>query len=137
MFLLLHVKLVKHTPIVVVLHLHDELMIILIKVLKVMSATSIMKKQILYLFSFILFFIKNNLLNNHTWLSRKGCGYLCWSAIFTRYVIASTPHSLIRMCGCWQTSSKWFVNGLHKTSTRGKFTKPVSKSLATANKEGS
>lgn len=53
MFLLLHVKLVKHTPIVVVLHLHDELMIILIKVLKVMSATSINEKRN---FTFIQFF---------------------------------------------------------------------------------
>ena len=73
----------------------------------------------------------------NTWLSRRGWGYLCWRAALTRYVIASTPHSLMRMWGCWQTSSKWFVSGLHRTSTLGKFTKPVSKSFATAKREGS
>lgn len=72
-----------------------------------------------------------------TWFSRRGGWYLCWRAAFTRYVIASTPHSLIRMWGCWQTSSKWLVRGLQRTSTLGRFTRPVSSSLATANSEGS
>ena len=37
----------------------------------------------------------------------------------------------------WPTSSRWLVTGRHSTSTRCRLTSPVSRSLATANREGS
>lgn len=43
----------------------------------------------------------------------------------------------MRLSGWLQTSSKWFVTGRQRTSTRFKFTSPVSKSFATANSDGS
>lgn len=75
--------------------------------------------------------------NLETWFSFKGVGCGYWMADLTSVVIASIPHSLMRLSGWLQTSSKWFVTGRQRTSTRFKFTSPVSKSFATANREGS
>ena len=73
----------------------------------------------------------------NTWFSFKGV--VCWNWIAERTiaVMASIPHSLMRITGWWHTSSKWFVTGRHNTSTRFILTNPVSKSLATAKREGS
>lgn len=132
-----HAGLVKRTPTGAALHRRDAQMTILTTVLGVKSAASTVEEWMFLITNTLKCIRKQSEINKRTWLSRKGWGYLCWSAILTRYVMASTPHSLIRMCGCWQTSNKWFVSGLHRTSTLGKFTKPVSKSLATANSDGS
>lgn len=85
----------------------------------------------------LLIYLTNLVCTVLTWLSLRGGRYLCCRAALTKYVIASTPHSRMRMCGCWQTSNKWLVSGLQSTSTRGRFTSPVSNSLATAKSEGS
>lgn len=52
-------------------------------------------------------------------------------------VTASAPHSLILTLGCWQISDRCAVRGRHSTSMRGRLTNPVSRSLATAKREGS
>ena len=72
-----------------------------------------------------------------TWFSFKGVGCWYWTADRTNVVMASMPHSLMRLRGWLQTSSKWLVTGRHRTSTRFKFTRPVSNNFATAKSEGS
>ena len=56
-------------------------------------------------------------------------------SIFSTVIVLLTWRIL--KWGCWHTTKRWFVIGLHITSTRSRFTNAVSRSFATANNEGS